>query len=140
MSNFKRYGKVVLFDSLAGLCFVGVILFGWLPGPGGIPLLLLGLGLLAVNHEWAEHWLNTAKHKGVSLKKWLFPDIGWIKYGYDIACVLAVIFGFYLIYGLQNRLFDAVGSVLMLSALFIFFLNRDRYDKLSAALSKRKHK
>ena len=89
MNWLKRFGKIFVFDFLAVLCFIGVILFGWLPGPGGIPLFLLGLSLLAVNHDWAERWLSTAKLKGVSIKKWLFPNIEWIKRAYDIVATIS---------------------------------------------------
>lgn len=30
-------------------------LIGWLPGPGGLPLFLLGITLLATEFHWAEH-------------------------------------------------------------------------------------
>ncbi len=29
-------------------------LTGWLPGPGGIPLFLVGVAILATEYEWAE--------------------------------------------------------------------------------------
>ncbi len=40
---------------LIGLLFVvGAGLTGWLPGPGGIPLFLIGIAILATEFEWAE--------------------------------------------------------------------------------------
>jgi uncharacterized protein (TIGR02611 family) len=36
---------------------------GWLPGPGGIPLALLGLAVLASEFEWAHRLLQWAKRK-----------------------------------------------------------------------------
>jgi uncharacterized protein (TIGR02611 family) len=48
---------------------VGVLLVllgaatGWLPGPGGIPLTLLGLAVLASEFEWAHRLLQWAKRK-----------------------------------------------------------------------------
>lgn len=29
-------------------------LFGWIPGPGGIPLFLAGVAILATEYDWAE--------------------------------------------------------------------------------------
>src|SRR5215216_378836 len=98
MESLKRYGKTILFDGLAVLCFIGVILFGWLPGPGGIPLLILGLSLLAVNHDWAERWLETAKHKGVTFKKWLFPNKRWVKNLYDFGSIALITIGGLMLY------------------------------------------
>ncbi len=44
-------------DALGILLLVIALLIGWLPGPGGIPLTIAGLALLAVNHNWARRWL-----------------------------------------------------------------------------------
>lgn len=139
MSRIKKHLKIIAFDAAAGLCFIGVILFGWLPGPGGIPLFLLGLSLLAVNHDWAERWLNTAKHKGVTFKKWLFPDKVWVKNAYDLLSLAGIILGVLIVFNTSNRLFDGIGVVTTCFSLFIFLINRDRFDSFSN-LFKRKHK
>lgn len=153
MDRFKRYGKIILFDTLAVLCFIGVILFGWIPGPGGIPLFLLGLGLLAVNHDWAERWLETAKHKGVSFKQWLFPDKVWVKNLYDAGSILLILTGGYMFYRYTymfqneptgvpeptNEVFFASGAiVLFCMGLFIFLLNRDRFGTFAKLFKKNK--
>ncbi len=138
MSKFKKYGKIIVFDTLATLCFIGVILFGWLPGPGGIPLFLLGLGLLAVNHDWAERWLETAKHKGVTIKKWLFPDIQWIRHTYDVISFLLIIAGGAILYSYDNRFIEGGAVILVCGGLFLFLLNRDRINKLSDIFKKKK--
>lgn len=132
MSKLKRYGKVIVFDTLALICFIGVVLFGWLPGPGGIPLFLLGLSLLAVNHTWAERWLETAKHKGVTLKKWLFPDKGWVKNLYDAGTVSLMILGGWAVYYFENRFLKSLSVAAIVFGLFVFLVNRDRFDKISA--------
>jgi hypothetical protein len=139
MEKKRSFWKIVAFDTLAGLCFIGVILFGWLPGPGGVPLFILGLSLLAVNHDWAERWLETAKHKGVTFKKWLFPDTQWIRHTYDAASVLIFGAALYLLLNTSNRLLEGACVVAMCASLFVFLLNRDRFDKFSS-LFKKKHK
>lgn len=131
MRWFKKFGKIFVFDTLAIFCFIGVILFGWLPGPGGIPLFLLGLSLLAVNHDWAEHWLETAKHKGVTFKKWLFPDVQWIRHTYDFLSVSVMIAGGILLCLYDNRFVEGFAVVIIISSLFIFLINRDRLDKFA---------
>lgn len=53
---------------VVGLIFiVAAGLTGWLPGPGGIPLFLIGIAILATEFEWAERirdrilrWLHVA--------------------------------------------------------------------------------
>ena len=96
MTKLKKYGKLILFDTLAGICFIGVLLFGWLPGPGGIPLLLAGLGFLAVNHDWAERWLETVKVKGKSFKTIIFPPNLWVRRIYDLLSVSLFTLAIYL--------------------------------------------
>lgn len=40
---------------VVGLIFIiAAGLTGWLPGPGGIPLFLIGIAILATEFEWAE--------------------------------------------------------------------------------------
>ena len=136
MDWLKRFGKIFVFDFLAVLCFIGVILFGWLPGPGGIPLFLLGLSLLAVNHDWAERWLSTAKLKGVSIKKWLFPNIEWIKRAYDIVATTAMITASLLLYKFDSRFIEGFAILVIFFSLFIFLVNRNRFDSFSKLLKK----
>ncbi len=140
MRRMKRYGKIIVFDTLAVFCFIGVILFGWLPGPGGIPLFLLGLSLLAVNHDWAERWLNTAKHKGVSFRKWLFPNKAWVKNTYDVAAVALICAAGAVLVTSQNRFIEGAAVVIITSSLFVFLINRDRFGSFTNLLRKIKRK
>jgi hypothetical protein len=141
MSKIKRFGKLIVFDCLAILCFIGVVLFGWLPGPGGIPLFLAGLALLAVNHDWAERWLETARHKGKSFKTILFPNVPWIRHLYDILSVVVFSVASYLFFTTRNHIVaaGAIGAVCF--SVFVFLVNRQRLDKLLiwAKVTKHKH-
>lgn len=41
---------------LLGLFFlIAAALTGWLPGPGGIPLFLIGIAILATEFKWAKY-------------------------------------------------------------------------------------
>lgn len=131
MKSYKRYGKLILFDGLAILCFIGVILFGWLPGPGGLPLLLAGLGFLAVNHDWAERWLETAKHKSKSFKSILFPNIAWVRHTYDVIAIVVFSISTYLLFNSSNKLIRGASLSIALLSFFVFLVNRERLDKLS---------
>lgn len=138
MSRLRRYGKIILFDTLAVFCFIGVALFGWLPGPGGIPLFLLGLGFLAVNHDWAERWLETAKHHGVSFKKWLFPPTPWIRHSYDVLSVSLVTAAIIVLFKADSRLVEAGAVMVMTFSLFVFLFNRERLDKIGDLFKRKK--
>lgn len=136
----KRYAKIIILDTLAIFCFIGVILFGWLPGPGGIPLFIAGLGLLAVNHDWAERWLETARHKGKSFKKILFPDVKWIRHSYDVVTISLTLFATWLFFTTKNRFVTGACLGVVFFSLFIFLVNRGRFDKLSTLFRPKKHK
>ena len=138
MTKFKKYLKLIVFDTLAVLCFIGVILFGWLPGPGGLPLFLSGLALLAVNHDWAERWLETAKIRGKSIKKTMFPKTPWIRHSYDIASVVVFAISIYAYLNTNNRFIAAISIGSACGGLFLFLINRERLDKLSDLIKKRK--
>jgi len=136
VSKIKHIGKIILFDTLAGLCFIGVIAFGWLPGPGGLPLFLAGLALLAANHEWAERWLHTVKVKGKSLKGFLFPNVGWVKNSYDLGAILMLAGGFYMMFTTVNRLLAAFSIMVTCLAAVLFVFNRGRSDNIKAFTKK----
>ncbi len=140
MSRIKRYGKIIIFDTLAGICFIGVAVFGWLPGPGGLPLFLAGLSLLAVNHAWAERLLETTKHKGMALKKYIFPANPLIRGLYDFLSFVLLFGGGTLLFITQDRIISAIGVAIICFGLVIFLLNRDRSDKLSAYIKRRRKK
>jgi hypothetical protein len=69
MRQVIRLSKIILIDTLGVICIIGAILLGWLPGPGGIPLLLAGLGLLAINHPWAQRRMDWLKDRVKKLLK-----------------------------------------------------------------------
>ena len=52
---------------------------GWLPGPGGIPLVLLGLAVLASEFEWAHRLLEWARVKVHELGEWTRTLPRWVR-------------------------------------------------------------
>ncbi len=69
-----RLSKIIVLDILGVSLMILAIAFGWLPGPGGIPLFLAGLALLAINHTWAQEKLDWLKDHSQELfdriKRW----------------------------------------------------------------------
>jgi hypothetical protein len=54
------------------LLIILAILTGWLPGPGGVPLALIGLAVLASEFEWAARLLDR-------VKEWALAGAGWVR-------------------------------------------------------------
>jgi hypothetical protein len=136
MSKPPKY-KVILTDTAGVMLLMLVPFLGPLPGPGGIPLLLAGLGLLALNHDWAKDALVYAKKHSESLRNVFFPNIPWVKWAWDIFAVSLLIGGTimnFLVHG--NTFLVLVSIVIMASSTTIFMLNRNRLDWLYKALKK----
>ncbi len=88
----RRIYRVVV--GLAGLLLIGLgVLTGPLPGPGGIPLVLLGLAVWASEFAWAHRLMLRFKHalhvfRGWSRKKQVLAGVifvaicGVLGYGY----------------------------------------------------------
>lgn len=126
----KRNLKRIAIDAAGYFLIVAGIALGWLPGPGGIPLILAGLGLLSINNKWAEDLRNYLLKHGGKLVKILFPDNKYVQWLYDalVALLLAAV-------GLLEWRHSAVWQIslgvgLFFIALFVALMNRDRLQSL----------
>jgi len=126
--------KVILTDMAGVGCLMLVPFLGPLPGPGGIPLIIAGFGLLAANHDWADDAIIYVKKRSTSLRKIVFPDVTWIKWSWDFFALALVLFGTWLNIIAENWLLKALSIGFMASASTLFMLNRDRLDWLDKAL------
>jgi Putative transmembrane protein (PGPGW). len=129
MDFLKRNGKRVAIDTAGYLLIVAAVLTGWLPGPGGIPLLIAGLGLLSINNEWARRLRDYLLQHGGKFVKVVFPPIPVVQWLYDIIVVLLWIVVFIL-----AEKHAAVWQVTLAVSLFfislaITLLNRDRMER-----------
>jgi hypothetical protein len=128
--------KVVLYD-IAGIgCLLLVPFLGPLPGPGGIPLLLAGFGLLAVNHDWADDAILYVKKHSDSLIKVIFPDRTIIKWLWDIGLVALFIFGLWVETLSESFFFTILGLLINATATTLFMFNRGRLDWINTQLRK----
>lgn len=88
-----KLAKVIVTDAAGVGLIILSILTGWIPGPGGIPLFLAGLGLLAINHEWARRLLRHVKTHGIRLAEAFFKEHPVLMAVYDAAALLLVAAG-----------------------------------------------
>lgn len=122
----------ILMTDLAGVgLIILAVLTGWIPGPGGIPLFLAGLGLLAINHEWARRWLRQFKTHGLKLAELFFREHPVLKIIYDALALALVAGGIILLVQLQG-LSRTFATVLLFLGLGLFFGNRKRLQKITA--------
>lgn len=129
MARFTRHLKRIATDGAGyGLIILGVAL-GWLPGPGGIPLILAGLGLLSINNSWAERLRNYLLKHGGKLVQMLFPPNVVVQWMYDV--LVAVLLVLVTIFAIHHAAVwqISLAAALFCLAVFIALLNRDRLDR-----------
>lgn len=129
MDFFKRNTKRVAIDAAGYGLIIASALTGWLPGPGGIPLLIGGLGLLSINNVWAQRLRDYLLQHGGNFVKVIFPPNPWIQWLYDAIVVLL-----WIIVALLVWQHAAIWQVSLAVSLFfisvaIALLNRDRMDR-----------
>ncbi|MGH9857821.1 MAG: hypothetical protein ACRD4B_08260, partial [Acidobacteriota bacterium] len=95
MPRYKHYTQLVIFDTLAVIFMIGAILTGWLPVPGGIPLFIIGLSLLAINHEWAEKYIDLLRKYADKLGDLIF--LPRLRLAFDILSPALVAAGILLV-------------------------------------------
>ncbi|MBC7746484.1 PGPGW domain-containing protein [Pedobacter sp.] len=81
-----------------GMFFVlASALTGWLPGPGGIPLFLIGITILATEFRWAERIRDRVLRHVHLLGHWLrlHPKLGAILITLGIICSITFIYAIY---------------------------------------------
>lgn len=129
MDFIRRNSKRILTDAAGyGLIILGITL-GWVPGPGGIPLILAGLGLLSINNEWARRVRAYLLKHGGRVTRFLFPPNPAVQWLYDIVAVLLLIVVGVLEWRRAALWQMSLGGALFFAALFIALLNRDRYTR-----------
>lgn len=137
-----NFFKQLATDALGILMLLGAIAFGWIPGPGGIPLLLGGLGLLSINHEWAKKLLIKAKNGGNIFYETLFPDNKKLYLLYDILGLAIFCLGMYIISLETKNITQTLAIALALLAVGLLLTNRKRLETIATYIQKfkkRKH-
>ena len=82
---------------IGGIFIIAAPLTGWLPGPGGIPLFILGLAILASEFEWAQRLLYRVKDRVQQFTAWTGQQPAWLKTlgtVFLFGCVLVAIWGY----------------------------------------------
>ena len=130
--------KIVVTDIAGVGLMLLAIFFGWLPGIGGIPLFLLGLSLLAINHSWAKRLLMYIKTKGMKIVDTMFTDHPILVIAYDIATVILAIGAAWLLLEFSHNTARAAAGLLLLFSGGLFLGNRKRLKRLLQRINRKK--
>ncbi len=79
------------------------IAIGWLPGPGGIPLFLVGLAVLATEFVWAGRLLMHANRTVRRAARWSARQPRWVHRLLAAALALGITFGIWLTMAIFGR-------------------------------------
>jgi hypothetical protein len=132
MQRAKHYAQLILFDTLAVLFMVGALLTGWLPGPGGIPLFIIGLSLLAINHEWAEKYIHMLREYADKISDLIF--LPKLRVFFDVLSPLLLVVGIVLLVYQDAIWMLSLGIFLLGMSLLTLVGNRNRWARFKKAL------
>lgn len=134
MTRIRKFFKIIIFDTLAIIFMIVALLTGWLPGPGGIPLFIVGLTLFAVNHEWAEKYVNLLREYADKLGDLIFRPR--LRLFFDLLAPTLLVWGFYILVDVRYNSIRLSGITLMGLGIIIFFGNRNRWSKFKKQITK----
>ena len=123
---FHRFGT----DIAGYMCLLLVIPIGWLPGPGGIPLLIAGLSLLSVHNAWAKKLLDYVKKHSDSLRGIFFPQKKNIEIAWDMFAATVFLGAFLVSINGETTVIKILGTAMGACATTIFMFNRRRLERL----------
>lgn len=130
------YQRIALDIAGFGLMIISPFL-GWLPGPGGIPLFVAGLSLVALNHEWAERLLKDFDKRRTDFSQKYLMANPKISVPLDILSISAIITGLYVALTEKDLLLRGLGIAGVTIFLIILLSNQRRIERIAQKLKKR---
>lgn len=112
------------------------LLLGWLPGPGGIPLFIVGLSLLAINHDWAKRYILILKKQADNIGDFVFVDKPLVQLFYDIVAPVGLATGVVLLFRHSALWMISLGVFLVFIGFTFLLGNRKRWQRLRRHLNR----
>lgn len=135
----RSFVKRVAIDIAGFGLMVASLLLSPLPGPGGIPLFLAGLGILALNYDWAENLLKNFEKKRLKLVEKYLVTNKKVSRAIDIACLGIIVAAIFLFVHQDHIIFKILSIASGSISLFVIVSNQKRLDRLFARFQKHKH-
>ncbi len=130
MITIFKFWKVVVLDIIGALFMLFAIATGWLPGPGGIPLFIIGLSLLAINHTWAQKYLDMLKKYADKIGDLVFVQNNKIQIAYDVLSPILILSGAALLISHASIWMISLGIMSLFLGITLFLGNRNRWEKI----------
>lgn len=126
----KDKTRRLLIDIAGFSCIIIAPFLGWIPGPGGIPLLIIGLSLLANNHEWAERLLERVKKKTSSAAAKVSEASPAVKWAIDIGSIILIAAAVTIITQVTGSLLKTASISFIIAGIILLATNQNRYQKI----------
>lgn len=130
--NLRRHGKRVITDAAGYLLLLAAAATGWLPGPGGIPLAIAGLGLLSINNKWAKDLREYLLANGGKFVQLIFPKNPIAQWAYDLVAIALFCVAAFLGWRHAAIWQISVAASAFFTATFISLMNRERLARIKA--------
>lgn len=137
--SMQKKTKAILIDIAGFGLLLAAIPIGWIPGPGGIPVVILGLSLLATNHDWADKMMQRVKDESVKASKRVSESSKTTKWLIDIASVAFIAVAVILFTEFTGSLAITSGISLVISGATLLITNQNRINRVWQKF-KQKHK
>lgn len=131
------YKRIAIDIAGFGLMIIAPFL-GWLPGPGGIPLFLAGLGLVSLNHEWAENLLKNFDRLRTEFTDKYLMTSPRVSFTIDIVFVLTLLAGSYIAITQDTYIIKALGLATISVSFIILISNQKRFERIVRFFKKHK--
>lgn len=130
MNCMRSKPKAILVDILGFTLVLVAIPIGWIPGPGGIAVLILGLSLLASNHSWAERIMNRVKQEVFKANQKVAEADPATKWAIDIFGVVCIIGAVWLLTEFTQSLATTSAISFVIVGILMILTNQNRHKKL----------
>lgn len=131
MKSVREKAKTILIDIAGVFLIILSGLTGWLPGPGGIPLLIAGLGLLSINHDWAQRWLEFIKEHGLKVTDKLFNGSRKTAIFVDVIGIIVLSIAVIIVFIFTQNIAKSAAIWLVIVAAVLLLGNRGRFKKIT---------
>ncbi len=132
MRKIVSFWKIVVFDTIGVAFMIVAVLTGWLPGPGGIPLFIIGLSMLAINHAWAKRYIDFLKHHADRLSDYVFVKNPKVQIAYDVMVIVLISLAIALFWKHSAWWMISAGVSSSFLAIALYLGNRSRWQKLKS--------
>lgn len=92
-----HFGYRIVVATVGVVTIIVAASIGWLPGPGGIPLALVGLAILASEFVWAHQLLGRARRGAHDLARWSAAQPPLVRNALAAGTAATVLIGLWLI-------------------------------------------